>query len=113
MERAMESLEALQARVFAQRDKLPAMYGGVDFSITPERFAGGLDDNCMQLNEGDRKARKRLLSNPETVARARAYTMLGDATSDAYAALMPQYGFRPLVAMLTEACDKGVENVED
>lgn len=109
----MESLEALQARVFAQRDKLPAMYGGVDFSITPERFAGGLDDNCMQLNEGDRKARKRLLSNPETVARARAYTMLGDATADAYAALMPQYGFRPLVAMLTEACDKGVENVKD
>jgi hypothetical protein len=28
----MESLEALQARVFAQRDKLPAMYGGVDVS---------------------------------------------------------------------------------
>ncbi len=39
--------------------------------------------------------------------------MLGDATADAYAALMPQYGFRPLVSMLTEACDKGVENVPD
>lgn len=109
----MESLEALQARVVAQRDKLPDMYGNVDFSITPERFAGDLDDTSMQLNEGDRAARQRLLSDPETVARARAYTMLGDATADAYAALMPQYGFRPLVSMLTEACDKGVENVPD
>jgi len=109
----MESLTALEARVAAQREDLPEMYGKVDFTITPERFAGGLDDPCMQLNENDRKERTRLLSNPETVARARAYTMLGDATSDAYAALMPEYGFRGLIAMLTEACDKGVENVAD
>lgn len=109
----MESLAALEARVRAQRDQLPEMYGKVDFSITPERFAGDLDDTSMQLNEGDRAERRRLLSNPETVARARAYTMLGDATSDAYAALMPKYGFRGLITMLTEACDKGVENVPD
>lgn len=109
----MESLAALEARVAAQRERLPQMYGKVDFSITPERFAGELDDKSMQLNEGDRAARERLLSNPETVARARAYTMLGDATADAYAALMPQYGFRPLVSMLTQACDNGVENVPD
>ncbi|HAC58003.1 MAG TPA: DUF2236 domain-containing protein, partial [Rhodobiaceae bacterium] len=109
----MESLAALEARVAAQRERLPQMYGKVDFSITPERFAGELDDKSMQLNEGDRAARERLLSNPETVARARAYTMLGDATADAYAALMPEYGFRPLVSMLTQACDKGVENVPD
>ncbi len=109
----MESLAALEARVAAQRERLPQMYGKVDFSITPERFAGELDNKSMQLNEGDRAARERLLSNPETVARARAYTMLGDATADAYAALMPEYGFRPLVSMLTQACDKGVENVPD
>lgn len=109
----MESLSALEARVAAQGERLPDMYGKVDFSITPERFAGKLDDKSMQLNDGDRAARERLLSNPETVARARAYTMLGDATADAYAALMPKYGFRPLVSMLTQACDKGVENVPD
>ena len=109
----MESLEALQARVAAQRDLLPVMYGKVDFSITPERFAGSIDIPSMQLNEGDEPVRRRLLSDPETVARARAYTMLGDNTADAYAALMPQYGFRGLISMLTEACDKGVENVPD
>ena len=68
----METLEALQARVLAQRDRLPSMYGNVDFSITPERFAGELDDRSMQLNGDERGARERLLSNPETVARARA-----------------------------------------
>lgn len=109
----MESLQALEARVTAQADNLPEMYGKVDFSITPERFAGSLDIPSMQLNEGDEPVRRRLLSDPEKVARARAYTMLGDATSDAYAALMPKYGFRGLISMLTDACDKGVENVPD
>ena len=37
------------------------------------------------------------------VERMRAYTMLGDTVADAYAALMPKYGFRKTVAMLVEA----------
>ena len=43
----------------------------------------------------------------------RAYTMLGDTVADAYAALMPKYGFRPLVSMLQHACDHGVESMRD
>src|SRR3546814_606624 len=39
--------------------------------------------------------------------------MLGDRTGDAYAALMPRYGFSRTVAMLVDACDKGIEAVED
>ena len=42
----------------------------------------------------------------------RSHLMDGDLAADAYAALMPQYGFRPLVQMLVDACDNGVENVE-
>jgi hypothetical protein len=37
--------------------------------------------------------------------------MLGDVVADAYAALMPEVGFRQLVDMLVRACDKGVEAV--
>ena len=32
--------------------------------------------------------------------RVRAYTMLGDVAADAYAMLMPKYGFRTLIEML-------------
>jgi hypothetical protein len=39
--------------------------------------------------------------------------MLGDNVCDQYAALMPQYTFRGLMTMLSDACDHGVENVED
>ena len=39
--------------------------------------------------------------------------MLGDVMADAYAALMPQYGFKRLVGMLTTACDKGIDAVPD
>jgi hypothetical protein len=39
--------------------------------------------------------------------------MMGDKVADAYAALIPEYGFRTLVAMLEEACENGVEAVPD
>ncbi|MEQ1597699.1 MAG: hypothetical protein ABL985_21670 [Casimicrobium sp.] len=55
--------------------------------------------------------RSALPGAPDMVARFREYTMLGDMTGDAYAALMPQYGFRPLVDMLILACDKGLDEV--
>lgn len=109
----MESLEALTARVAAQRERLPAMYGKVDFSITPERFAGSPDISSTIRGEKGEAARRRFLADPEIVARARAYTMLGDNVADAYAALLPQYGFKRLVALLTKACDEGLEAVPD
>ena len=39
--------------------------------------------------------------------------MTGDRVADAYAALIPEYGFRTLVAMLEDACDTGIEAVSD
>ena len=39
--------------------------------------------------------------------------MMGDGVADAYAALIPEYGFRTLVAMLEDACENGIEAVSN
>jgi len=107
------SLEALREKVVAQKTLIPSLYGDVDFSITPERFAADPADTCALPGRFARKYRPRILADADKVERARAYTMLGDTVADAYAALMPQYGFRVLIKMLTDACDKGVDQVEE
>lgn len=106
------SLQELRDRVAAQKTLIPSLYGDVDFSITPERFTDNLRDDCALPEKFARKYRAGLLADKERVERARAFTMLGDTVADAYAALMPEYGFRRLIGMLTEACDKGVDKVE-
>jgi hypothetical protein len=106
------SIAELNGKVAAQATALPVMYGRVDFSLTPERFAAGPDDKTVLGPEYEAK-RSALLANEERVARIKAYTMLGDVVADPYAALMPEYGFKRLVAMLDEACDHGVEKVPD
>ncbi|MEI9985739.1 MAG: hypothetical protein WDN69_22695 [Aliidongia sp.] len=66
---------------------LPAMYGGVDFAITPERFTTAPGDQTT-LGPAFAGRRPALLANEPLVARIKAYTMLGDRTGDAYAALI-------------------------
>ena len=39
--------------------------------------------------------------------------MTGDRVADAYAALIPERGFRGLVDVLDEACERGVDHVDD
>ena len=98
------ALEKVRAKVASQKTALPALYGDVDFDSTPERFT---DDPKASV-----APRLRGL-DPDKVALIKAYTMLGDVVADAYAALMPKYGFRPLIAMLTTACDAGIDAVAD
>jgi hypothetical protein len=107
------SIEELRAKVAAQKTLIPSLYGDVDFSITPERFTDDLSDECALPGRFARKYRPKLLADNERVERARAYTMLGDTVADAYAALIPQFGFRRLIGMLTDACDNGVDKVKD
>jgi hypothetical protein len=107
-----ESLAQLQSRVAAQKTLIPSLYGAVDFTHTPERFAGQNSDESALPGFFARKYRPKLLAETERLERARAYTMLGDNVADAYAALIPQYGFRRLVDMLRQACDQGVEKVD-
>jgi hypothetical protein len=107
----MTSHPYLEQKVHAQRERIPAMYGQVDFSRVPERFTQDVAD---QSSLPSRLAKKRpaLLENEERVALLRSYTMLGDTVADAYAALTPEYGARRLIAMLEQACAEGVERVK-
>lgn len=107
----MPDIAVIAAKVRSQADLLPALYGQIDFDTPPERFADGPEDRT-ELSEVKGKTRAEYLADTELVARIREYSMLGDITGDAFAALIPQYGFRRLVDMLIEACDKGVEAVE-
>ncbi len=107
----MPDIAVIAAKVRSQADLLPALYGQIDFDTPPERFADGPEDRT-ELSEVKGKTRAEYLADTELVARIREYSMLGDITGDAFAALIPQYGFRRLVDMLIEACDKGVEVVE-
>ena len=102
----MTNIQSLELKVHAQRERIPVMYGQIDFSLVPERFAQDAGDTSS-LPARFAKRRPALLENRERVAMLRAYTMLGDSVADAYAALLPQYGGRRLVAMLQEACAKG------
>lgn len=93
-----------------QRTAIPEIYGKVDFSILPERYVND-DSVCRNLPARYQRYAERALADPARVASIRNYTMMGDAVADAYAALIPQIGFRTLVNMLEEACDGGVESV--
>ncbi|WP_297509249.1 oxygenase MpaB family protein [uncultured Caulobacter sp.] len=100
------SLDRVRTKVAAQKTALPALYGDVDFDVTPERFT---TDPATSV--APRLAKVAL--DPDKLALIKAYTMLGDVVADAYAALMPRYGFRSLIQMLTQACDEGLEAVPD
>jgi len=95
-------------RALRQKTELPLMYGDIDFSLVPERFTDDPGQSTM--------ARDRSLfapPPPDMIERVRAYAMLGDLTADAYAALMPRYGFRRLVEMLSTACEEGLGAVPE
>lgn len=108
----MIPLETLQAQVARQKTLIPSLYGDVDFSQTPERFAAKLTEKSMLPGQFARKYRAAVLADEDRVARARAYTMLGDTVADAYAALMPEYGFRRLITLLNQACDSGLDSID-
>jgi hypothetical protein len=102
-------MEELNAKIAAQALQIPSIYGRVNFSVTPERFAAEPGDQTELAPEFSAR-RPQLLANAEQVARLKAYTMHGDPVADAYAALSPQYGFHKLIVMLQEVCDRGVED---
>jgi len=104
--------EEIWAQVRSQAELTPAVYGAVDFNTLPERFTGTVGE-ANELQSAGEEVRARILSDAGLVERMRAYTFMGDRIADPYAALMPQYGFRRLTQMLTDACDHGLESVKD
>lgn len=104
------SIAQLEESIAAQGAQIPSMYGRVDLAITPERFTA--EPGAQTEIEPEFAAlRPALLEDREQVARIKAYTMHGDPVADAYAALIPEYEFHRLIAMLQDACDNGVERV--
>ncbi|KQW69355.1 hypothetical protein ASE17_12015 [Phenylobacterium sp. Root77] len=102
------AVERARQRIAAQKAQLPLMYGGVDFDRQPERFT---DDPALAVVRD--RAPLGVQVTDEEIELVRAYSMLGDVVADAYAALIPQHGFRGLIAMLVQACDHGIEAVEN
>ncbi len=104
--------QAYAERVVRQRDDIPGIYGEVDFSIVPERFdsEATIDDERFVKH---RDAVGRVFDNPVLMETIRDYTMTGDGVADAYASLIPEHGFGALVDMLDEACERGVEHVDN
>lgn len=102
------AVERARQRIAAQQALLPQMYARVDFDRQPERFT---DDPALAVVRD--RAPLGVQVTDEEIELVRAYSMLGDVVADAYAALIPQYGFKRLIAMLVQACDQGVEAVED
>jgi hypothetical protein len=107
------TLDELREKVFAQKERIPSLYGDVDFSRTPERFTTDLNVRSSLARSFERKYRADILADGEAVERARLYTLLGDTVADAYAALVPEYGMGRLIAMLKQACDEGLEAVDN
>lgn len=100
------------ADVVQQKEAIPAIYGKVDFTKLPERFNTTVD-GIPKLPDNLAKVAKDMLADPEKVALMRNFTMTGDKVADAYAALIPEYGFRKLVDMLDVACEQGLQAVPD
>ncbi|MDX1803012.1 MAG: oxygenase MpaB family protein, partial [Alcanivorax sp.] len=108
-----QALDALWEKVRAQKTLIPSLYGDIDFNVTPERFTDDIAERSALPKKFANQYRPGILKDREKVERARAYTLLGDTVADAYAALMPEYGFRNLISMLKQACDKGLAAVPD
>jgi hypothetical protein len=98
--------------VLQQKAQIPAIYGNFDFGTLPERFTTAPDAET-QIPSRLSEYRQRVLADSERVALIRNYTMTGDRVADAYAALIPEYGFRTLVEMLDKACDEGIDAVQN
>lgn len=99
-------------RVVRQREEIPEIYGDVDFSIVPERWdtEATVDDERFAPM---RSAVERVFDEPETMRVISDATMAGDRLADAYAALIPEHGFRRLVGWIETACSQGLDAVDD
>ena len=65
------SITELNDKIAVQAAQIPSIYGRVDFSVTPERFAAEPDDQTELAPEFSAR-RPELLANAELVARLKA-----------------------------------------
>lgn len=100
----------LWQQVERQATQVPGIYGQMDFSQSPERFTTIPSGDGLQ---GFEKMIPDIMADTSLIEMMAAYTLTGDPVADAYAARIPDFGFRQLITWLETACDRGVEAVPD
>jgi hypothetical protein len=106
------SIEALRERVRLQAERVPAMYGDIDFAAVPERLALEPDAET-DLPPQVKVTREELFADTGLIDLMATATMLGDIVCDAYVARLPDYGMQELIRMVVTACSDGLDAVED
>src|SRR3546814_16563440 len=96
-------VSTIARRVRGQADALPDLFGRFDFDKAPERWAPEADA-VSELGRVRSLDRSDYLRAPDLLALIREYTMIGDRTGDAAAAMMPRYGFFRPAAMHVAVC---------
>jgi len=96
-----------------QAQHVPQIYGGIDFANLPERFTleGNAGSASGPISAPDLLAE--VIADAALLETMAAYTLMGDPVADAFAARIPEFGFRRLVEMLGIACDRGLQAVPD
>ncbi|MEO9600402.1 oxygenase MpaB family protein [Parasphingorhabdus sp.] len=97
-------------RVDKQAVETPAIFGRFDFTATPERFT---TKASLERRPEFKDMVPELMEDEALVEMMAGYTFMGDPVADAYAARIPDLGFRTLIDMLQTACDKGLDAVPD
>lgn len=100
----------LWSRVEQQVVDTPAIFGSFDFGTMPERFT---TEPSGENLSGFTDMIPELMGDEALVEMMAAYTFMGDPVADAYAARIPDFGFRTLIDMLQTACDKDLAAVPD
>lgn len=104
------SQTGLWRAVEQQASGAPAIYGGIDFASMPERFVlPTANDRMADGPFGSPELMREVIADTGLQETMAAYTLMGDPVADAYAARIPEFGFRRLVEMLGAACDGGLE----
>ncbi|MCB9656038.1 MAG: oxygenase MpaB family protein [Polyangiales bacterium] len=93
-----------------QQTLAPAVYGGLDLGITPERFRTALGENSILRRKPRVQA---LLDDAEQVEFFRQLTLMGDPLTDAFAARIPELGYPKARAMVDQAAAHGIDSVPD
>lgn len=97
-----------------QREIAADVYGKIDLDITPERFRTEIDSRPTGFSRNiNIKDLEKFLEDPKEVELYRQLTLMGDPIADAFAAKIPELGFRQARAMLDKALEEGIDNVED
>lgn len=93
-----------------QKTIAPAVYGDLDLDITPERFRTELGENSIIKDNPRIQA---LLADADKVEFFRQLTLMGDPLADAFAARIPELGYKKARAMLDKAAEEGIDKVPD